>query len=200
MLTEFLLNWGPWVYLKGLEIMETSNNVMRAVNHELYNAKEWIFIAGSSLPISTELFESSQVPERYIRWKATLDPPTFKDPRVTNSEMKHLSYLGFSVIDPGSETSTPIDLSDWINDVKWSGQIQPSPTEIFSLWCCKNRSPLAHYNTGLTVEIITDAGDIIKRGLNDTPHNTIYDGNNAPNFDGQDTQRFLDLVLSSSGR
>jgi hypothetical protein len=200
MLTEFLLNWGPWIYLKGLEIMETSNNVMRVVNNELYNPKEWIFISGSSLPISTELFESSQVPERYIRWKATLDPPTFKDPRITDPEMKHLSYLGFSLIDPGSETPTPIDLTDWINDVKWSGQIQPSPTEIFSLWCCKNRSPLAHYNKSLTVEIITDAGDLIKRGLNDTAHNTIYDGSNAPNFDGQDTQRFLDIVLSSSGR
>jgi hypothetical protein len=36
--------------------------------------------------------------------------------------------------------------------------------------------------------------------VNDTAHNTIYDGSNAPNFDGQDTQRFLDIVLSSSGR
>jgi hypothetical protein len=176
MLTELLWIWGPWIYNKYTEIYNTCHKVTKAVEYELYNTKEWLYLTTAPMPVSMELFDCSKIQESQIKWRATLDPPIFKDPAYSGSNHKHISYLGFSVVRSGDPA---LDLTDWINEVKWSGTVQPSPLEIFSLWCCKNKSPLIYSNPGLIVEIITEDGDCIKQGLNDLPRTTVYENGTA---------------------
>jgi hypothetical protein len=77
--------------------------------------------------------------------------------------MKHLSYIGFKIITPEGE----IEISDWINDVKWKGSKQPSVKQIFFLWCCEKGKSFFHCLNEIQIEIITEMGELIKKGLNE---------------------------------
>ena len=198
-LREILWEWGPWVYNKSMNILDIVPTIYRAVYKELYGTKGWLFLKDSKIPISEEMFETNEIQPHHIKWITTTEPPTFRNPKSPDSEetYKHISYLGFSIIIPGVKT---IDLTDWINEIKWSGVVQPSPSEIFSLWCCKHKSHLMFSSNSLIVEIITDNGDVIKRGLNDLTQTTMYENDGAAQTDRQDPNWHLDLVLSSGGR
>lgn len=199
MLIEFLWTWGPWAYNRYIHILNTTSKIYQSVNKDLYGTDNWIFIRDSNIPISEELFDTNSIEYSDIKWKATIDPPVFRDPSNTEDPMKlkHLSYLGFSVTIPGDKT---FDLSDWINEIRWNGTTQPLPSDIFSLWCCKNRLPLLYYTKNVRVEIITETGDTIKKGLNDFTHTNIYENANDTQTNGPDSKWLMDVVLSSSGR
>ena len=179
-LSELFWIWGPWVYNRSMEVLELAPKIYRAVYKDLYGTKGWIFINGTSqsLPIPEEIFDTDKIQLNLIKWKATTEPPAFVDPNYQGSIIpsKHISFLAFSVLASGNEL---IDLTDWVNDIKWSGQIQPLPIEIFSLWCCKNKSPLIYYSTDFTVEIVLDDGTSIKKGLNEFAHTNIHEDDDA---------------------
>jgi hypothetical protein len=98
-----------------------------------------------------------------IRWRCQINPPTFTSSDA--GEWKHISYLGFNVYIPDID---PIDLTDWINTIRWKGNVEPSLSDIFSLWCCENGTPYFNKMAGAKVEIITDSGNIHIKGLNET--------------------------------
>jgi hypothetical protein len=198
MLTHIFWNWGPWVFNKYVNILHLGSNVYNSVQKGLYERDIWIFIYQSHIPIPEELFDTHHIEIDNIKWKATIEPPTFIDPRADIShKLKHIPYLGFSINIPGNEI---IELSDWINEIKWSGTVEPSPQDIFSLWCCKNREPFLFYNNNPTIEIITETGNMIKKGLNEFTHSNIYENDDATKINGPNPNRHMDIVLSSSGR
>ena len=174
MLIDFLWKWGPWLYNKYFETVNLSSKIYTSIYKDLYCFDNWIFIHNIDIPISEELFDIREIDISNIKWIASTNPPIFKDPRYTDNsyQLKHISHLGFSIIISDNKI---IDISDWINEIKWSGIIQPSTHDIFSLWCCKNRSPLLYYKNNITVEIITETGDIVKKGLNETTHTNKYE-------------------------
>jgi hypothetical protein len=121
--------------------------------------REWIFIKNYQFPVYSETF--GNINNDTIQWRCTLCPATFTQPGTLNKE-KHLSYLGFTVKIRG----TDIDLSDWVNEVRWSGSREPSLKEIFLLWSCESGECYLHCLDEVQVELVTDMGDIIKKGLN----------------------------------
>ena len=123
--------------------------------------KELIFIKNVSIPVQSEMF--GNIPDDLIRWRCTLCPATFTQPGATiDQKEKHLSYLGFTI----KIQDTEIDLSDWVNEVKWCGSYEPSVKEIFLLWSCESGESYFHCLDDIQVELVTDMGDTIKRGLN----------------------------------
>lgn len=123
--------------------------------------KEWIFIKNVSIPVQSERF--GNIPDNIIRWRCTLCPATFTEPGATTEKKeKHLSYLGFII----KIQDTEIDLSDWVNEVKWCGSYEPTINEIFILWSCESGESYFHCLDDIQIELVTDMGDTIKRGLN----------------------------------
>jgi len=196
MIDEFLWTYVPFLYNKFSEVIETTNYLYATLTNRINGRNIWIFINNTHVPIPKEMFDTTNIKEYNIRWNATTNPPTFTDPIDHKLEYKHIAYLGLSVSMPGSET---MDLTDWLNELKWSGPEQPKPHEIFTLWCCEKGSPLFYDLTLATVEIITEDGDVIKRGLNEFTHTSVYEHGRST-VNGCDTDRLLDVVLSSSGR
>ena len=198
MLRELVWNWGPWIFNKYVEILQLGSKVYKSVQKGLYETEHWIFINESHIPIPEELFDTNHIEIDNIKWRATVEPPIFTDPRADPAnKLKHISYLGFSITIPGNKS---IDLSDWINEIKWLGFAEPSPQDIFSLWCCKNREPLLFYRKNLMIEIITEKGDVIKKGLNEFTHTNTYENDGDSKINGPDPNWHMDVVLSSSGR
>lgn len=123
--------------------------------------KEWIFMKNVEIPINSATFGS--IPDDLIQWRCRLCPATFIQPdTAANEKEKHLSYLGFTVKIQG----TDIDLSDWVNEVKWRGSREPTVKEIFLLWSCESGESYFHCLDNIQVELVTDMGDTIKKGLN----------------------------------
>jgi hypothetical protein len=58
-----------------------------------------------------------------------------------------------------------VDLTEWINEVKWSGQVAPSPKQLFTIWCCETGSPYLHLMPIAEYTIITENGDTIEGSL-----------------------------------
>ena len=198
MLRELVWKWGPWIFNKYVEILQLGSKVYKSVQKGLYETEHWIFINESHIPIPEELFDTNHIEIDNIKWRATVEPPIFTDPRGDPTDkLKHISYLGFSINIPGNKI---IELSDWINEIKWSGITEPSPQDIFSLWCCKNREPLLFYRKNLMIEIISEKGDIIKKGLNEFTHTNIYENDGDTKINGPNPNWHMDIVLSSSGR
>ena len=153
-----------------------------------------IFLNNTHIPVPKEMFNTSMLKDYSIKWNATTNPATFTDSKHHELSYKHINYLGLSVSIPGQDI---LELTDWINDLKWSGSSEPTPSEIFTLWCCEKGSPLFYDTRLATVEIITEDGNIIKRGLNDFPRTLVYeDGADTR----EDTNRTMDAILSSCGR
>jgi hypothetical protein len=161
---EFFWTWIPWIFNKGIALVQTTQAVCRVVYNELLVKKEWVFLQGLPIPISSEVFGSI---EHGVKWRCSVNPATFVQPNAHLNPLakeRHLSYLGFVVKIPGQD----LDLSDWVNEVKWIGSHEPTLNEIFTLWCCENGQSYFHCLDLIQVEYITDMGDTVKRGLMNT--------------------------------
>lgn len=200
MMEGFAWAWLPWLYNRGIYISDLIVNKLKTIQNALKYQNEWIFLVHKSTPISKQFFNISDINPLKIKWNASTNPPRFNGTAFPTStaqvQWKHLSYLSFTVslLDRSFH-----DLTDWINEVRWSGLIQPTPLEIFTLWCCETGSPLCFDLDGATVELVTDDGTVEKRGLNEFVRTSVYeDGFSEDNR--QDPIRIMDTVLSSSGR
>jgi hypothetical protein len=196
MLKEFLWDWVPWTYNNMMYLIDTSHLIYWSLYRELSMKKEWVLLKDNTIPLSSQQFTLNDISENTIRWRVTVTPPVFTDPRTKYKPPKHISYLGFSVNIPGLDT---IDISDWINEVKWVGSKEPSPLDIFTLWCCKTSTPLFHILEYATVHLITESGETVVKGLNEFTR-TIIQENVRVVTATEDSNRTLDAVLSSSGR
>jgi len=199
MLNEFLWTWIPWLYNSGMSILDTIDLIYISLYKEFTVKKEWALLKANKIPLSSQQFTLSHISDNNIRWRATVTPPVFIDPRSRYTDPKHISYLGFSVSVPGLD---PIDISDWINEIKWIGVKEPTPLDIFTLWCCKTSNPLFHILDYAVVELITETGDTIKKGLNDFVSNTLQENGrdtDTSSVNTEDPNRALDAILSSSG-
>ena len=199
MLQEFLYNYVPWLYNKAYEWLAIGKRAAIAAYTEVTVPKEWLFLKNVSIPISTFNFPST-IPDDLIQWRCTAEPPRFQ--KGAMHPLKHLEYLSFLVRLEGQV----FDLTDWINDVKWSapeGIAEPTPCEIFLLWCCVTGQP--HF-TGLdqaTVTFMDELGEEVTEQLKQPTHHT---SNGIPHLqhtsveaNGYDSDRIMDAVLSSSG-
>ena len=195
---DFAWAWMPWLYNRGIYISDFILNKFKAIQNALRYQNEWVFLLNQSIPISKQLFNVSPIKPIKIKWNATTNPPRFNGETFLTRplEWRHISYLSFTVT---LSDRSFYDLTDWINEVKWSGIVQPTPLEIFTLWCCETGSPHCFELDNATVELITDDGNVVKRGLNEFARTNIYeDGFSEDNR--QDPNRVMDIVLSSSGR
>jgi len=196
MLKELFWNWGPWLYNQLTLRFEYYYAVYCAIYAAIYSKKEWIFLKDNKHPVSSQQFDTTTLPEKNIKWISSLNPVTFVDPAfVNNKDYKHVSHLGFIIHLPDNKT---IDITDWINDIKWTGDKEPSPSDIFILWCCEKGSSLCYNTTDIVIEIITDEGDSIKKGLNDFT-NTLIQENGRVKTNRQNYDRTMDALLSSGG-
>jgi hypothetical protein len=191
MFRELLWQWLPWIINTAHCVLDTTKKAVRAVYMEVAMPKEWAFLNGLYVPISLQAFQD--IPESAIRWRVQTNPPRFIESATNLTILKHISYLGLSIIIPGTKI---IDLTDWVNEVKWIGHVEPNLTEIFMLWCCETGSPYFHLIPDAEAEIITEEGDIIRKGLNESPRSKNSDGAKP---ERQNSNRILDAVLSSSG-
>jgi hypothetical protein len=117
--------------------------------------KEWIFIKNTEIPVQSEIF--GNITDDTIQWRCSLRPATFIQPGTLEKE-KHLSYLGFTIKVQGAD----IDLSDWVNDVRWSGSREPTVKEIFLLWSCDSGESYFHCMDHTQIELVTDMGDTLR--------------------------------------
>jgi hypothetical protein len=199
---DLLFAWVPWIYNNAIQITEKTSqislSVFTAVYNELFEHKEFVFYLNTVYPVPKQLFDLSMIDASKIRWSVSQNPTKFKNPAYTLDSWKHLSYLSFII----TVNTKVFDLTDWINEVRWSGFIQPTPLEIFIAWCCETRSPYCFDMADAEVEFVTDDGNVVKRGLNEFTRTSVYeDGSTTDSeLDRQDTNRIVDIVLSSSGR
>jgi len=191
MFRDFIWRWLPWIYNRASTVITTTKRAVIAAYKEATISNEWIFLYGATIPIQSHVF--AEIPISEVRWKAQINPPRFTHPaQASPHTMKHISYLGVILHVPGHEQ---IDITEWVNEVKWSGTLQPSLSELFMLWCCESGKPLFQHISHTTADIITGAGDVVTRGLNDSIH--ILD-RNVGKSQGFDPDRIMDIVLSSS--
>jgi hypothetical protein len=176
MIQELVWEWVPWIYNRLINTLDKAKSLSNAIKRELFSDKKWVFMKGHTIPISQDNFSIDQIYASDIRWLATLEPPRlFLPTRTEKQKEKHISYLSFVVTLSTPLDDSSIDLSDWINDLKWSGVKEPSPLDIFSLWCCKNGSHLIYYASSIKVTLVTEEGQTIEKGLNDFTNTTVYE-------------------------
>lgn len=160
MAQEILWEWGPWLYNKLNLILVKVKKIVQVVYNELTVKKEWVFLKNVqvAVPVNSEIF--GNIEDSHVKWRCEVFPPRFVEPGFTETNgPKHLSYLGFVIkID-----DTEIDLSDWINDVYYSGSEEPTVGEIFALWCCEQGKSYFHCLDRIQVEYITELGDVVRK-------------------------------------
>ena len=145
--------------------------VLRVVYNELTQKKELVFLHSNSIPISSVTF--GPIDDEYVKWRCSLNPHVFIEPGFQFEEERHLSYLGFVVKIPALGINEPqdIDLSDWVNELKWKGALttngEPTLKEIFVLWSFTSGESYFHCLNEIHVEYITNMGDIHRKGLNE---------------------------------
>jgi len=158
MFQEFLWAWGPWVYNKISNGLVKVKKVGQLVYNEFMIKKEWIFFKGVTIPVNSENFW--KIDDSSVKWKCEVFPPRFTDPTaVSHVKSRHLSYLGFII----KVSDKDIDLSNWINDVRYIGFEEPTVGEIFALWCCETGESYFHCLDSIQVEYITELGDIVRK-------------------------------------
>jgi len=170
MIREVIWNWGPWLYNTFNSILNLTSRVINVVHNEIAIEKEWIFLHNNHIPIYSSFFPD--IAEDSIRWSCKTNPVVFTSPLYKLcgvKNYKHISYLGFIVNIPDSEA---IDLSEWINTVKWIGSAEPTLRELFIMWCCETGKSYFHLIPEITISIITEDGDEITKGLNDSPQSS----------------------------
>ena len=164
MIRDFAWAWLPWIYNRVNDIFFKTQSIYRVIYNEVMIKKEWIFLKNNVIPVSSENFEC--IIGDYINWRCTVNPPRFIQP-IQSIELenenekkkeKHLSYLAFTVFTPDDI----INLSNWINEVKWQGAYEPTIKEIFILWCCEKGKSYFHCLNEVEVEVITEMGDSMR--------------------------------------
>lgn len=155
MFREFLWTWLPWIMNKTNDLLSKTYSIFRVAYNEATIKKEWIFIKNNFIPVCSENFEA--IPDHTINWRCSLNPTSFVEPGIIAKE-KHLSYLAFTVIAPGEI----IDLSSWVNEVKWQGTYEPTIKEIFILWSCEKGKSYFHCLDQIEIEVITELGDSMR--------------------------------------
>jgi len=139
----------------------------KAVYTELLVKKEFIFLKNHVIPVSSEVFK---IENQDIKWRCQVNPGRFYQPLLSEVlKEKHIPYLGFLVKIPGSE----IDLSSWINDVRYLGLECPTLQEIFILWCCENGKSYFHCLDSIQLELVNEMGDLEVKGLNGSTNTTL---------------------------
>jgi hypothetical protein len=160
MIRGLIFNWGPWLINKTLSIFTRGQNLIKAIYKELAVKKQIFFIKNNQIPLSSEIF--SEVTG--VRWRCSLDPVIFIDPVYLTLKEQHLPYLGLTVKIPGEQD---LDLSSWINDIRYIGSKEPSLSDIFIVWCYQHGVSYFHCLDQIIVEIIDEMGDTIVKGLNE---------------------------------
>ena len=159
MFREFLWTWIPWMFNKTNLLFSKSHSLCRVIYNEVMIKKEWIFIKNNPIPVFSEHFGS--IDDDAIIWRCSLKPVTFIQTGFLNTPEKRLSYLGFTIKVQGAD----IDLSDWINEVRWSGSQEPTVKELFLLWSCDSGKSYFHCLDEIQVELVTDMGDTLRVSL-----------------------------------
>jgi hypothetical protein len=158
MFQDLLWAWGPWIYNKLSRGVVKAKKVAQVVYNELTVKKEWVFFKNVAIPVNSENFW--KINDSSVKWKCEVFPARFVDPSADPSlKSKHLSYLGFIIKIEGRD----IDLSDWINDVRYTGYEEPTVGEIFALWCCETGESYFHCLDSIQVEYITELGDVVRK-------------------------------------
>ena len=149
--------WAPYLFNKAHRCVTRLRRLTEVVYAELLVKKEWIFFKNAGIPVNSENFGS--IENTNVKWRCEVCPPRFTDPSyVSTEEPRHLSYLSF-VVKLGEKE---IDLSNWINDVHYSGFEEPTVGEIFALWCCETGTSYFHGLDTMEVEYITQMGDVVR--------------------------------------
>jgi hypothetical protein len=191
-----LLHWVPWIYNRILYGSDKGYRVITNIYRTAIIPIEYYFVQHSRVPISSSSFSLDSIPEKHYKWTATLGPARFihqKEP-TASIFLKNCSWLGLSITLP--ETGT-LDLSDWISDVKYAGPQEPTPLEIFTLWCIDTGKPYFLYvNETTQVDLIDELGEIVVRRLIAEPPSLEQ---NAGQVTGSYTDRSLDSLFSPSG-
>ena len=195
MIRGCLWNWAPWIYNKLGATSDVLTRIFRASCNEIRVSNKWCITKGLDVPIYSSFFQN--IPDSIISWTCTTNPVRFTSPGLIASEYKHISYLGCTVNIPGYD---PIDLTEWINTVQWSGITEPSMKEIFQIWCCETGNSYFHLIPYIQVKLINEMGDEIIKGLNDSSITTCStNGGSRYQLERSNTDRSLDALLSSSG-
>lgn len=198
MIRGILWSWLPYIYNKTTDSFNLIKRIVTAAYNEVVIDKEWIILKNNNIPIYSVLFPNT--PTASIKWSCQINPPIFTDPNCLVSNSRHISYLGFVVNISGYD---PIDITEWINTVQWNGNLEPSLLDIFTLWCCETGNSYFHLAPIVSVDLITELGDSITKGLNDSAtYTSSRDGNirhNENNSLGSDPIRVMDTILSSGG-
>jgi len=191
-----LLHWVPWIYNRILYGSDKGYRVITNIYRTAMTPVEYYFVQHSRVPISSSSFSLDSIPEKHYKWTATLGPARFihqKEP-TASIFLKNCSWLGLSIT--LAETGT-LDLSDWISDIKYSGPQEPTPLEMFTLWCIDTGKPYFLYvNETTQVDLIDELGEIVVRRLIAEPPSLEQ---NAGQVTGSYTDRSLDTLFSSSG-
>jgi len=191
-----LLHWVPWIYNHILYGSDKGYRVITNMYRTAMTPIEYYFVQDSRVPISSSSFSLDSIPEKHYKWTATLGPARFihqKEP-TASIFLKHCSWLGLSITLP--ETGT-LDLSDWISDIKYSGPQEPTPLEMFTLWCIDTGKPYFLYvNETTQVDLIDELGEIVVRRLIAEAPSLEQ---NAGQVTGSYTDRSLDSLFSPSG-
>jgi hypothetical protein len=158
MFKDLLWTWGPFCFNRISRGITKVQKVVQVVYNEMAVKKEWVFINNQPVPVNSESFWN--IEPSTVKWKCQVFPPTFVDPRATyDMKSKHLSYLGFVI----KIKEKDIDLSEWINDVRYTGFEEPTVGEIFALWCCESGESYFHCLDEIQVEYITELGDTVRK-------------------------------------
>ena len=202
MLDELVYTWAPWIFNGLSECLTRANRIATVVYREVQNKNTWIFLHEQTVTLSTQSFLDSGIPDESIRWRCSFasGKPTFTSVYTASTGVKyeHLPYLAITVSMNSVET---FDISEWMNDVQWNGPVEPTLKDIVTLWSCQKGICLFHHYKSIRITAITSAGDCVEKGLNESPPTNTYERDNRNSgADGQDPNRIMDIVLSSSGR
>ena len=167
MFKEFFWTWIPWIFNRVSATVDLGKNLVRIVYNELTQTRELVFLINNDIPVSTQSFGS--IDNTCVKWRCSMNPCIFIEPGFKFEEERHLSYLGFLIKIPAFGQSEPqdIDISDWVNELKWKGTVEPTLKEIFLLWSFSSGESYFHCLNEIQVEYITEMGDTIRKGLMD---------------------------------
>lgn len=169
MIREFFWTWIPWLFNKISSTLDMGRTISRIVYNELTQKRELVFLNNNDIPISTQAF--SKIEDKNIKWRCSINPCIFIEPGFQFEEERHLSYLGFLVKIPGTKDPQDIDLSDWVNDLKWKGALstngEPTLKEILILWSFLSGESYFHCLNEIQIEYINSMGDTVRKGLMD---------------------------------
>jgi len=157
----FLLEWIPWIFNQTALALEFTHRVALAAYTEATVEKEWLILHSIPIPVSSIAFPD--VEPSAIKWRVISNPTEFTDSSEysANQDLSHISHLGLSII----AGNTTFDLTEWVNEVKWCGRVEPTPLELFTIWCCEKGKAQFHLIDTAQVELITEQGDVVRKNL-----------------------------------